>query len=87
MKNMLIQYYRDRRGNPCGCVVAIKAPVGTDGKFRLGWSLCCKRDVFKKKLAVDIAVGRAFRDDFGEIPSSLYDTWNIMYNRASMYFR
>lgn len=84
---MLIQYLRDRRGNPRGCVVAIKNPLNTMERYRLGWSLCCKRDVFKKKLAVDLAIGRAIRDGSGEVPESLYELWDEMDMRALKYFR
>jgi hypothetical protein len=50
---MIIRYYR-KKGVPKGCIVALE-----DGK--IGWSFCCKKDVFTKKMAREIALGRAFK--------------------------
>ena len=48
----LIEYVRDETGKKIGCVVALD-------KWRIGWSLCSKKDVFNKKMARTIAMGRA----------------------------
>lgn len=81
--NKLVQYYRSRNGQPRGCVVALKTP---QGKVQLGWSLCCKRDVFKKKWAVELATRRALKDAWG-LPPSLMDTFKSMQARAVKYFK
>lgn len=50
----VIQYVRGRRNIPHGVIVAVKVSDG----FRLGYSLCCKRDRFNKRMALKIALGR-----------------------------
>lgn len=50
---MLVQYIRNPVNNaPYGAVVAI-------GPGEVGWSLCHRKDRFSKKIAVEIAAGRA----------------------------
>jgi len=51
----LVQYIRDEKNQPFGVVVALVV----DGEVRLGVSVCNKKDKFNKKLALEIAVGRA----------------------------
>lgn len=51
---VILEYYRDSKGNPQGVVVAI-------GPGILGWSLCSKLDVFTKKQAINIALNRAVK--------------------------
>lgn len=55
----IIRYYR-KNGRPKGCVVAIDA-----GK--VGWSFCHNGDVFSKKMAREIAFGRAFKPRFANM--------------------
>lgn len=50
----VVQYVRNKK-KPHGALVAIKTSDG----FRIGYSLCRKGDRFKKKMAVQIAIGRA----------------------------
>lgn len=51
---MLIKYVRDFERRPFACVVATENGIG--------YSVCHDRDRFNKKLAREIAIGRA---DFG----------------------
>lgn len=51
---VILEYYRDNKGNPQGVVVAI-------GPGILGWSLCSKLDFFTKKQAINIALNRAVK--------------------------
>ena len=55
-KHTIIQYVRDRKNTPHGVIVALKAE---DGSFRVGYSLCNKKDRFNKQMALKIAMGRA----------------------------
>lgn len=48
----LIEYVRDDKGRPIGCVAAVD-------KDRLGYSICHTKDRFNKKLGRDIAIERA----------------------------
>lgn len=54
-KYTVIQYVRTRKNIPHGVLVAIKTEEG----FRIGYSLCNKKDRFNKRMALKIAVGRA----------------------------
>lgn len=55
-KHTVIQYIRNSKRVPYGVLVAIK-----DRKMRFSssWSLCNKKDRFNKKIALQIAIGRA----------------------------
>lgn len=55
-KYTVIQYVRRKRV-PFGVLVAVKG----DGGFRVGYSLCNKKDRFNKRMALKIALGRAER--------------------------
>lgn len=57
----VIQYVRGRKNIPHGVVVAIK----TEDGFRMGYSLCNKKDRFNKRMALKIAIGRAEIQDDG----------------------
>ena len=54
-KHTVIQYVRSRKNIPHGVLVAIKSEDG----FRIGYSLCNKKDRFNKRMALKIAIGRA----------------------------
>jgi len=54
-QHSVIQYVRSRKNIPHGVLVAIK----TDDGFRMGYSLCNKKDRFNKRMALKIALGRA----------------------------
>lgn len=51
---VILEYYRDSKGNPQGVVVAI-------GPGILGWSLCSKFDTFTKEQGKNIALHRAVK--------------------------
>lgn len=54
----VIKYIRDKKGNPRGCIVAVK--LG-DGNVSVHYSYCnSKLDRFVKSTALKIAFGRAF---------------------------
>lgn len=54
-QHTVIQYVRTRKNIPHGVLVAVKCEDG----FRLGYSLCNKKDRFNKRMALKIALGRA----------------------------
>jgi len=54
-QHTVIQYVRTRKNVPHGVLVAIKCEDG----FRMGYSLCNKKDRFNKRMALKIALGRA----------------------------
>lgn len=57
-KHTVIQYIRKKKNRiPYGVVVAIK---DIENGYRIGYSLCNKKDRFNKKRALEIALGRAF---------------------------
>lgn len=60
-QHYVIQYVR-KNGRPLGAIVAVKGEHG----FRIGYSLCNKRDRFKKETGLKIAFGRA--DTWSSIP-------------------
>lgn len=59
---MLIEYIRNAKRQPIGCIVAID-------KDSIGISLVHPKDEFNKKLAKKIAIGRAELGIFPEIPA------------------
>lgn len=54
-KYSVIQYVRNNKRIPHGVIVAVKCEDG----FRIGYSLCNKKDRFNKRMALKIALGRA----------------------------
>lgn len=57
-KHTVIQYIRKKKNRiPYGVIVAIK---DVENGYRIGYSLCNKKDRFNKKRALEIALGRAF---------------------------
>ena len=78
---MLIEYLRDKNGNPIGVAVAVS-------KEDIGWSLCNKRDKFNKQRALEIAVGRATKRDISDTkPVTILPLFNKIYARAQKYFK
>ena len=49
---MLVNYVRDSKRQPVGVGVAI-------GKYKVGWSLCDRKDKWNKEIGVALAAGRA----------------------------
>ena len=70
----LIRYVRNKDYSPRGCVVAVFSDV-SDG-ILIGWSLCRKGDTFNKKMARNIALGRAFAEP--KVPSKVLWTPRLM---------
>lgn len=60
-EHYVIQYVRKKDGRPLGAIVAVKGEHG----FRIGYSLCSRKDRFKKETGLKIAFGRA-------------DTWSVI---------
>lgn len=86
-KHTVIQYVRDKKGVPYGVVVAVKVDDG----YRLGYSLCNKKDRFSKDMALKIALGRALwsLDPFGmnDIPHPVKKMLPTFSNRCKKYYR
>jgi hypothetical protein len=86
--NVIFQYVRNRRRQKVGVVAALRRPDNTIG---FGYSLCAtnRGDKFDPTMALEIAVGRAdnfphFKD---EVPHSVINDWQIIYDRAMRYFK
>ncbi len=85
---ILVEYVRGKDNRPIGVIVAT-------GRNEFGWSLCAKPDrkfgtVIDKKIALDIAVGRALsKIPLADMPKSLFASKNFdkMINRAGRYFK
>ena len=85
-KNVIYQYIKNRRGNFVGCVAAVDTN-------KIGYSLCNTKagDIFDKKRAVAIAIGRAnvnpvYNDTKG-IPNSVGKHIVAMAERSVRYFK
>lgn len=66
---MLVEYIREAvpfdhytKGTPIGCVVAID-------KDHIGWCLAHSKKKFNRKLALEVATGRAMYGTVGKIPN------------------
>lgn len=73
---MIIRYVKVK-GKPIGCV------IGTESGG-VGWSLCCKKDIFDKKTARLIALGRAANGFKTEIPQKIRTTFNEVFDRLNI---
>ena len=86
--NVIFQYVRNRRRQKVGVVAAVRREDDTVG---FGYSLCAKNkgDEFNSTKAIEIAVGRALNFPFfkGEVPHSVLEDWQIIYDRAVRYFK
>lgn len=54
----VIQYVRNKKRRPMGVLVALKDSNSPEG-FRIGYSLCNKKDRFSKHMGLVVAIGRA----------------------------
>jgi len=86
---MIVQYVRDRRRKPIGCVVAIKHK---DGRVILGVSLHNPKDKWDKDLALAIAIGRSYCNGFmPKVPHSkqkyVMNTVIDVMERSKRYFK
>lgn len=72
------RYYYNKRKQCRGCVVALY--VGDAVMY--GWSLCDSKDTYKKKLALNIALGRAISGDTTKLPFSLEPSMSALQMRV-----
>lgn len=89
-KKVLVEYKRNKKGNPIGVVVAI-------GADQLGWSLCNKKDTFSKAYGMNIALRRAIsvKDStiayriktYEKCPFTLEEQFERVLNRSLLYFK
>jgi uncharacterized protein YccT (UPF0319 family) len=82
-QHTLAKYLRDKKGNPIGLVVGIKA----NEKVAIGWSLLRKTDEFNKATAWAAAVGRANKGTNAQLPYALKPIVKEIKDRATRYFR
>jgi hypothetical protein len=86
---MLVQYIRNQKHEPIGCMVAVQQE---DGRITIGVSLHNPKDKWDRSLARQIAIGRAYCDGvMPYVPSSkaryVAEGMRMMINRASRYFK
>lgn len=85
--NSLVQFVRDRKGQPRGLVVA----TVIDNEIRLGWSYTNTKagDRFNKQRAFQIALGRAETGQSERVmtPHSVIKVMNQVAVRAERYYR
>lgn len=76
---------------PFAILVAFK---DSDGRVVAGYSMCCPRDIFKKKIARELAVGRATLGPWQNVgwepnifwPDAIKQAWPAFMNRCQKYF-
>ena len=85
---VIFQYVRNRRRQKVGVVAAVKRSDNTVG---FGYSLCAvnRGDAFNPATALEIALGRAENFPYfkGEIPQSVVNDWDTIFDRAVRYFK
>lgn len=85
--NSLVQFVRDRKGQPRGMVVA----TVIDNTIRFGWSYTNTKagDRFNKTRAFQIAHGRAETGQGNKVvtPHSVYKVMNQLAVRAERYYK
>lgn len=85
MTDILVEYYRDKKGAPKGVVVAIKYNAT---RTSIGWSMCHPLDVFDKERALQMATGRALNAGGNtRVPMSLKPLVSRMAARSIKYFK
>lgn len=85
MKNVLVQYVRDKHNTKRGVVVSI--PSTGVSKFKLGYSLCKHGEEFDRKMGLKIALGRAACGREFDIPHSIVPTYYNMIIRSERYYK
>ena len=87
-KYSLITYYRDKRGEPKGVLVAV--PTQHKGDFSIGYAQCRKGDKFSKKMGLKIALGRAVfqpsHSFFDTMPHNLRKMMPAFVRRCERYY-
>lgn len=82
-KYSVIQYVRNNKRVPYGVVVAVKTAYG----YRVGYSLCNKRDKFNKRVALDVALGRTKTNLVGEPPHDIKRMIPSFLERCDKYYK
>jgi len=76
----LVQFVRDKKRRPIGCLVA------KDGW--IGWSLCHRKlDKWNREIAVKIARGRAEKGSDSLVPFSIMNQFESFENRCKRYYK
>lgn len=78
--NELIQYVRDRNGQPIGAVVAV-------GKNQVGWSKLHKLDRWDREKALMIARNRAVVGFNTDVPTDVQPIYERMLDRSMRYYK
>lgn len=88
MENTLINYIRNKKGEPRGVVVAVK----NEGEVLYGYSLCNPVDKWNKQRGVKIAIARALSDGYNLPEASnsakmVIERFEHLSDRALKYFK
>lgn len=89
---MIVQYIRDKNRVPYGVVVADYDP---EQGIMLGYSRCCKKDRFVKRIGKKIAAGRMhdkkahqnLKDTFHTLPTVIREALVKVLDRAARYYK
>ena len=86
MKNMILQFVRNKKGKRRGVFVA---GLNDDNLIVIGWSFCHNtKDEFKREKGLEIAVGRASKSaDMIYIPHGFKDETCSFIMRCKKYFK
>jgi len=87
MKNILVSYLRDNKGNPHGVISDLKREDGTIG---FNYSFCRKSDRFQKEIGLKIAMGRAIVNstcEFEYCPHEVFKKIDNFVKRSAKYFK
>lgn len=82
MRNHLIQYVK----KPSGVKKAVMFARKEGNIVSFGYSLCSKRDTFKKDFGLHVASRRADKQEI-DIPTSMGQNFKDFVNRAKRYFK
>jgi hypothetical protein len=80
----IIKYIRDKNKIPQGVLVAVKSADG----YNIGYSLCNKHDRFEKRMALEIAIGRAITgNDSEQLPYVISKNLPDFIIRCAKYYK
>lgn len=83
----ILEYLRDNKNNPIGCIVAVKKK---NGSVSVHYSLCnVDKDKYNKSIALNIAFGRAYSDETlaDNPPRIVFKKIDSFNERACRYFK
>jgi hypothetical protein len=89
-KHTIIRYLRNKKRIPYGVIVAVKSSVIATDSFNIGYSLCNKKDKFSKKIALEVAIGRAVLKPFvgsEKIPHDILKICPSFVERCKKYYK